>query len=255
LEDVGLNEGMEILSVGSGHEEVLYWLSNRAGRVVATDIYGEGEFADREAGARMLWDPSAYAPYAYRNDRLEVLKMDGRELEFSDGSFDAVFSLSSIEHFGSLREISRAATEIGRVLRPGGHAFVVTECFISRGPVDSRLVQTCVRIATMGGAWAKAAPRRRIVDVLTRGELERWIVRASKLRLVQNFDDAVSDGTWENVIVLRGGREDATEEHRFPHILLRADVSLGPLKLYTGVWTSAAIPLTKPSAEAPATQT
>jgi SAM-dependent methyltransferase len=236
---------MEILSVGSGHEEVLYWLSNRAGRVVATDIYGEGEFSEREATTRMLRDPGAYAPYAYRDDRLEVLKMDGRELDFPDASFDAVFSLSSIEHFGTLRDVSRAASEIGRVLRPGGHAFVVTECFLSRGPIDSRLFQTFVRIATFGRAWAKASPRRRVVDVLTAGELERWIVRASRLRLVQEFDGAVSDGTWENVILLRGGREDVAEEHQFPHILLRADISVGPLELYSGVWTSAALPLVK----------
>src|SRR5687768_776818 len=45
LEDCdALTADTEILSVGAGHEEVLFWLANRVGRVLATDIYGEGVF-------------------------------------------------------------------------------------------------------------------------------------------------------------------------------------------------------------------
>jgi hypothetical protein len=41
LEDAGLlGEETRILSVGAGHEAVLFWLSNRVAKVVATDIYG-----------------------------------------------------------------------------------------------------------------------------------------------------------------------------------------------------------------------
>jgi hypothetical protein len=43
LEDVGkLDDEADVLSVGAGHEEVVFWLANRVGRVVATDVYGEG---------------------------------------------------------------------------------------------------------------------------------------------------------------------------------------------------------------------
>src|SRR5436190_2407720 len=50
LEDVGaLEETTEALSVAAGHEDVLYWLANRVGRMVATDIYGVGSFSHREA--------------------------------------------------------------------------------------------------------------------------------------------------------------------------------------------------------------
>ena len=39
-EDVGLlDDRSEVLAVGAGTEPVLYWLANRVGRVVATDIY------------------------------------------------------------------------------------------------------------------------------------------------------------------------------------------------------------------------
>jgi ubiquinone/menaquinone biosynthesis C-methylase UbiE len=133
LEGTGLmNEQTEALAVGAGDERIVFWLANRLGRVVATDIYGEGEFAEREARSSMLDDPAAHAPFPYREDRLEVRWMDARKLEFRDESFDVVFSLSSFENFGTPEDITAAARELGRVLRPGGHAFIATECFIRR---------------------------------------------------------------------------------------------------------------------------
>ena len=133
LEDAGLlGEETRILSVGAGHETVLFWLANRVDKVVATDIYGEGLFSGLEADRSMLNDPASFSPYPYRESHLEVRHMDAKQLEFDEGSFDAVFSLSSIEHFGSWADIRRSAEEMGRVLRPGGVAFVVTECFLGR---------------------------------------------------------------------------------------------------------------------------
>src|SRR5690348_7537154 len=50
LEEVGaLTETAQALAVAAGHEEPLFWMANRIARMVATDIYGEGGFADREA--------------------------------------------------------------------------------------------------------------------------------------------------------------------------------------------------------------
>lgn len=46
---------------------------------------------------------------------------DVRALPFADGSFDAVYSMGTIEHFD---ETVLAITEIVRVLRPGGRAIV-----------------------------------------------------------------------------------------------------------------------------------
>jgi len=46
---------------------------------------------------------------------------DVRDLPFSDGSVDAVYSMGTIEHFD---ETERAVAEIARVLRPGGRAIV-----------------------------------------------------------------------------------------------------------------------------------
>jgi SAM-dependent methyltransferase len=247
LEDVGkLDEDTDVLSVGAGHEAVLFWLANHVGRVVATDIYGEGGFAEGEADASMLADPRAFAPYPYREDRLEVRKMDARNLEFPDESFDVVFSLSSIEHFGAPWDIARAAREIGRVLRPGGHAFVVTECFVGRHPMNSRLVQTAARVATLGRRCKKATPWRRAVDVFTREEIEWLIVRPSGLELVQPLHVELSAETWDNVILWHGdGRFESSTGEEWPHVLVRPVGSAFFVAAGGAAFTSAALALRK----------
>jgi SAM-dependent methyltransferase len=241
LEDVGrLNDQTEALSVGAGHEEVLFWLANRLRRVVATDIYG-GTFA--EADESMLADPRRFAPYSYREDHLDVRWMDARELEFPDESFDVVFTLSSIEHFGSREEVARAAREIGRVLRPGGHAFIVTETFLRRHPTSSRLLQTAVRFATFGRMLPNASLRRRALDVFTPGELDELIVRPSGLRLLQPLEPSLSPRTWENVIRWSGpGQYTPATGNEWPHIILQP--AFGPVS--GAPFTSVALALQKP---------
>jgi SAM-dependent methyltransferase len=129
LEEAGLldDDRSTGLSVGAGHESVLYYLTGRCGRLVATDLYGEGDFARGEAGAMMLTDPDLFAPYPYERDRLEARHMNALDLEYDDASFDFVVSFGSIEHFGGLEAAARALSETGRVLRPGGVAVVTTE--------------------------------------------------------------------------------------------------------------------------------
>jgi SAM-dependent methyltransferase len=247
LQDVGrLDDDTEVLSVGAGHEEVLFWLTNHVARVAATDIYGEGGFAEGEADASMLTNPQAFAPYEYRKERLDVRKMDARALEFADASFDVVFSLSSIEHFGAPWDVAQAAREVGRVLRPGGYAFVVTECFVGRHPMNSRLVQTGVRAATLGRRCKKATPWRRAVDVFTREELRWLIVRPSGLELMQPLDTRLSAETWGNVIRWHGeGRFEPSTGDAWPHVLLRPVGSAFFVNAGGAAFTSVALALRK----------
>ena len=239
LEEVGaIGEDTEALAVAAGHEEPLYWMANRIGRMVASDIYGEGEFSGREAAATMLTDPTAFAPYSYREDRLEVRTMNALALDAPDGSFDVVFSLSSIEHFGSPAQIATAAREMARVLRPGGHLVLATECFVGRHPLDVPLVQFAIRLATRGRRCSTATPRERIIDVFTPREIQRDIVRPSGLRLVQPLDETVSPQTWDNLITWVGdGELHPRTGDPYPHILLK-----GP----GAPWTSAMLMLRKP---------
>jgi SAM-dependent methyltransferase len=239
FEDWGLLcDDAEILSVGAGHETVLFWLANRVGKVVATDIYGEGAFGEREADRTMLTDPASFARYPYREQHLEVLHMDATELEFPDGSFDAVFSLSSIEHFGSWADIRRSAREIGRVLRPKGAAFIATECFLGRSVV-TRLVQEAGSRATGGRVFGSER-------VFTPKTLLTKIVEPSGLKLVQPLDKTLSPETGENVIELvSGGRITSTTGSEHPHVVVRAKRNLGRVGVRTQRWTSAALAMFK----------
>ena len=195
LEEAGrLSEETSALAVGAGDERMVFWLANQIGRVVATDIYGEGSFADREATATMLTDPASHAPFPYREDRLEVVYADARELPFPDEAFDVVFSLSSIEHFGGPGDVARAAREMGRVLKPGGHALVATECFVRLDPRETALADSAVRALTLNLKRKGATPRRRLIEGFTARELRTRIVRPSGLELVQPLDLSLSRG-------------------------------------------------------------
>jgi SAM-dependent methyltransferase len=189
----------------------------------------------------MLTDPAAHAPFPYRQDRLEVRRVDARSLPFEDGSFDVVYSLSAIEHFGLPADVARATAEIGRVLRPGGHAAIATDCFVRRHPLNAAPVDFAVRLATLGRRYRRASPRRRAVlgEVFTPRELERLIVRPSGLQLLQPLDLTVSPDSWRNLTTIRpdGSTEPASGE-KYPHVLLRA----GP-----SVFTSVLLAMQKPT--------
>ena len=230
LEDAGLlGEDTHVLSVGAGHETVLFWLANHVAKVVATDIYGEGDFSGLEADRSMLTDPASFSPYPFRESHLEVRHMDAKELEFEDGSFDAVFSLSSIEHFGSWRDIRRSAAEIGRVLRPGGAAYIVTECFLGR----SLLSPPAVQEVGSKVAWP--------IKIFTPGTLQSEIVEPSGLELVQPLA-ANPPETGGNVIELHGGgRITSTTGADYPHIAVRVQ----RFGVRTQKWTSVALAMSK----------
>jgi SAM-dependent methyltransferase len=234
LEDAGLlREDTRILSVGAGHETVLFWLANRVAKVVATDIYGEGSFSDGEADRTMLTNPASFSPYPYREAHLEVRHMDAKQLEFPDDSFDAVFTLSSIEHFGSWADIRRSANEIGRVLRPGGSAYIATECFLGHSAFSPRAVQEA------GNRLAGA------IRIFTPRTLMSEIVEPSGLELVQPLDTTAPE-TSANVIELDGrGGITSTTGAEYPHIALRAK----RLGIRTQSWTSVGLAMSKPAGD------
>ena len=190
----------------------------------------------------MLTDPASHAPFPYRSDHLEVVYADARELPFPDASFDVVFSLSAIEHFGRPRDVARAAREMGRVLKPGGHALVATECFVRLDPRQTALADFAVRALTLGRKRVRATPRRRLIEAFTPRELRTRIVGPAGLDLMQPLDLSLSEASWSNLTVTHGdGRLTPATGDFYPHVLLKAGHS---------VFTSVCLPLRKAPAAA-----
>ncbi len=131
LYDLGaVRSDAEILGVGAGREATTFWLTRDVRRVFATDLYLTPGAWETTADLAMLIDPRAakeQTAFEWRPDRLVVQHMDARGLRFEDASFSGIFSSSSIEHFGSLEDIAQAASEMCRVLAPGGIASISTE--------------------------------------------------------------------------------------------------------------------------------
>jgi len=123
-----LREDARVLGVGAGREATIYWLTRHVGEVVATDLYeSEDDWSETDSSADMLTDPGRYWEGEWRPERLVVRHMDALELCFEDESFDAIFSSSSIEHFGDFPDVRRSVEEMFRVLRPGGVLALATE--------------------------------------------------------------------------------------------------------------------------------
>ena len=82
-----LREDSSVISVGAGHELVLYWLANHVRRMIATDMY-EGVWQDvqgREGDPDVINRPDEYAPFPVPA-RSSHLHEDGRPAARLPGS-------------------------------------------------------------------------------------------------------------------------------------------------------------------------
>ena len=153
FQDMGLlRPDAEILGIGAGNEPTIFYLTNHVRRVFATDLYlpdpsvksgrrgirstvrqltatvrGKRRLWSESANMGMFLDPGRYWPGPWNPRRLVVQHMNGLDLKYEDASFDAIFSSSSIEHFGGHNEIRKAMQEMYRVLKPGGLLSLATE--------------------------------------------------------------------------------------------------------------------------------
>jgi SAM-dependent methyltransferase len=102
-------------------------------RVLKLDLWNEAFntrilhwMADQGAEAHGLDISNLVAHQARRNTRLaghphRLVRADIRELPFPEDSFDAVYTMGTIEH---IDEYVQAIAEVRRVLRPGGRAII-----------------------------------------------------------------------------------------------------------------------------------
>jgi SAM-dependent methyltransferase len=93
---------------------------------------------------------------------------DVRDLPFRDASFDAVYSMGTIEHFD---ETERAVREIARVLKPGGRAIVgvPNRCDPFLRPLLATLLQA---VGLYAYGYEKSYSRRALKQMLEKAGLE-----------------------------------------------------------------------------------
>jgi SAM-dependent methyltransferase len=143
---LGDPRGKRVLSLGAGVESPLWTLARWGAEVTATDIYFERRYWHPEQVEAIRRDPSVFSPYeethpvAFRNLNLRLNSL-GSLLAWSRlGTFDAIYSISSLEHVHGVQR--RTATRlhrrtlarklglfrrIARRLEPGGVLAFTTE--------------------------------------------------------------------------------------------------------------------------------
>jgi len=155
-------------------------LSPLAGlRVLKTDLWDEAKntrilawAADR--GARAfgidISEPTvlqARAAFTRDSGPLRAAAADVRTLPFRDASFDAVYSMGTIEHFD---ETEQAVAEIVRVLKPGGRAIIGVPN--RHDPFLRPLFATVLQAAGLYGyGYEKSYSRRALKQMLEKAGL------------------------------------------------------------------------------------
>jgi len=145
-------------------------------RVLKTDLWDEAKNTRILAwaagrGARAfgidISEPTvvqARAAFTGGADPLRAATADVRALPFRDASFDAIYSMGTIEHFD---ETEQAVQEMARVLKPGGYAIVGVpnrhDPFLR--PLLATVLQT---VGLYAYGYEKSYSRRALRDMLER---------------------------------------------------------------------------------------
>jgi S-adenosylmethionine-dependent methyltransferase len=110
-----LPSGARVLDIGVGPGRYTVWLAQQGHRVVLADLCPEllsiARTKIKQAGVGAMVE--------------DIVEANACDLSlWADDSFDAVLNLGPFYHLPDPEERHRAAVEMGRVLRPGGIAFV-----------------------------------------------------------------------------------------------------------------------------------
>ncbi|MGA2183524.1 MAG: class I SAM-dependent methyltransferase [Bryobacteraceae bacterium] len=193
-----------VLSVAGGHEVPAFELTNRVRWVFLTDLYGQTGFSGNEAPTTVLTNPDSLAPLPYNRNRLVVQHMDALDLRFEADTFDAVFCLSSIEHFGGVLGARKALREIHRVVRPGGVVALTTECMVDASP-DYEEPGLILFSQASVEELAHSAPGLELVEPIDFSLSEE--TRKTSMSFLEALEDArLQRGHWPHIVLELAGR-------------------------------------------------
>ena len=128
LQNAGmLREDATGISFGSGRELLLYALANHVRQIWATDMYSESTIWSDARTDNFDAFVRNSPPFSSRTDRISARRMDMRQIEFPDESFDFAYSSSAVEHIGGWDDFKTHLAEVKRVLKPGGVYVMTTD--------------------------------------------------------------------------------------------------------------------------------
>lgn len=115
------------LSMGGGRELIAYALAPHVQHLTITDLY---ETNTSWTCARTD-DPDAFIknnkPFPVDDAKLNAVRMDMRDLQFPDGTFDFCYSTCAVEHIGTREDFLKHLNEVARVLKDDGIYVFTTE--------------------------------------------------------------------------------------------------------------------------------
>ena len=170
-----------VACIGPETGPVMFALARRGVIAFAVDRYLERSARPDAAPAGMLVDPARYAPVPLPRGNLIGLHSYATRLNLPSAAFDGVLTLGVIERLGSLDEVSAAACEVARILKPGGVAAFATE-FRVEGPDDRRWFDDRLML-------------------FTQESLSRYVVEASGLTMRTPMSMRQSDATFETRVL------------------------------------------------------
>ncbi len=122
-----LNEENIGLSMGGGNERVLYSIARYVKKLFVTDLYSDTTGWD----CARTDDPTDFIrsskPFDVDDSKIEALRMDMRDLQFEDNTFDFCYSSCAIEHIGDYEDFVKHFNEVSRCLKEGGIYVLTTE--------------------------------------------------------------------------------------------------------------------------------
>lgn len=126
-----LRYGARVLGFGCGREPIPSLLASLGVRVTASDLSAEdaveaGWGGDRAGALDELWRPGICSEATFRR-QVELRAVDMGAIPEDLTGYDACWSVSALEHLGSLRRGAEFILDSVRTLRPGGVAVHTTQ--------------------------------------------------------------------------------------------------------------------------------
>lgn len=144
------------------------WDEAKNTRILAwASLHGAHAYGVDISAPTVLQARNAFPAGLSESGRLRCAVGDVRDLPFGDASFDAIYSMGTIEHFD---ETEHAVEEMARVLKPGGRAIVGVPN--RHDPFLRPLFATALQaVGLYGYGYEKSYSRRALRQMLERAGL------------------------------------------------------------------------------------